>query len=180
MKRFSEAFSFSFYLMMLMWAIFIFLEAGLGIVIGIEPRSVRGLIGIPFSAFFHADSGHISANTAPLFVLGLLFGVECRSRMRAAGITLLLSCVGGIIVWCIGGKGLHLGASMLIFAYFGFLVSGLWHDGKQRVMRLALAVFTIVLYGTLVFAFFHVMPGISWSAHFGGAVAGCVIRRFVV
>lgn len=184
MYRFNEATVFSCGLLGLIWAVFLVVEHGWGLYLGVVPRTGLGLIGIPFSAFFHADLHHIVANSVPLFVLAFLFALECRSSGRAALLTLGLASLGGAIVWLVGSAGVHLGASLLIFAFFGFLVCGLWHPkgrgGWSGLFRIALAVVALGLYGTLFFAFFRFDPGVSWAAHAGGALAGCVVRRYTV
>ena len=37
--------------------------------LGIKPRTVEGLIGIPLSPFLHANWGHLISNTVPLLIL---------------------------------------------------------------------------------------------------------------
>lgn len=135
---------------------------------GIRPRSVEGLLGIPIAPVLHGDFGHLVANTIPFAVLGfltLLRGV--RTFAMVTGFSVL---VGGAFVWLMASSGSHIGASGLIFGYFGFLVAAAIFERSLR--SILLAVLVGLLYGGMVFGVLPGKPGISWEGHLFGALAG--------
>ncbi len=135
---------------------------------GILPRTRQGLVGILFSPFLHAGFGHLISNTLPFIVLGSLVVARGIGQFIAASVFIIL--VGGLGVWIIGSPGLHVGASGLIFGYFGFLVALGWHEKSLR--SLLVAVIVIVFYGGMIWGILPMYPGVSWEAHFCGLIAG--------
>lgn len=136
--------------------------------LGIEPRTASGLIGIPLAPLLHAGFGHLLANTIPFAVLGFL------TIMRGVGtffvVTAFVTIVGGLCVWLVGSSGYHIGASGLIFGYFGYnLAMGIF---ERSLSSIALAVIVGVLYGGMIFGVLPGRPGISWEGHLFGAAAG--------
>jgi membrane associated rhomboid family serine protease len=74
-----------------------------------------------------------------------------------------------------GRSAIHVGASSLIFGYFGFLVfRGLI---KRSLAAMAISILTIAVYGGLVWGIFPGVPGISWEGHLFGLLAGVVCAR---
>lgn len=138
---------------------------------GIHPRTAIGLWGILWAPFLHAGFGHLIANTIPFVVLGWFVLV---GRLRDfIAVTLITMIVSGLGIWLIGGsRSIHLGASGLIFGYFGFLLLRGYFD--RRFSSILWSLFVVVLYGGLLFG---VLPrgngvGISWQAHLFGFVGG--------
>ena len=99
---------------------------------GMLPRTTGGLIGIPMSPFLHAGIGHVLSNTIPLLALGSLTVLQTRNAFGVT--TLFIVCVGGAGVWLIGRPDFHVGASGLVFGYFGF--PGLPHAKRMRSIEL--------------------------------------------
>lgn len=137
---------------------------------GLEPRSFDGLIGVPAMPLLHGDFPHLLANTPPLIVLGIMGLLIAPRRFIAASLTIVL--VSGLAVWLLArGNTIHVGASGLIFGWFGFLLALGWFERSWQAVAGALVV--IVLYGGF---FWGVLPqgqtGISWEAHLFGALAG--------
>ena len=88
---------------------------------GIFPRDIDTLAGIIAWPFLHGGLGHLVMNTTPLLFLG--FFVSLRGPLVFFSSTLLIVVVGGIGVWIFGRAAFHIGASGLVFGYFGFLVA---------------------------------------------------------
>ena len=96
---------------------------------GLVPRTIEGLRGIPLSPFLHGGFGHLISNSVPLLILGGLVAV--RGQANFVGVTLFVVFVGGLAVWCLGRPWpwddiqgvVHVGASGLVFGYFGYLVA---------------------------------------------------------
>jgi len=135
---------------------------------GIVPRSVHGLIGIPLSPLLHASLQHLLANTVAFAILGGL--VLLRSRRDFVESTVFITILGGLGVWAFGRPAVHVGASGLVFGYFGFLVGRAWYERKLR--SLIPAVLAIVLYGGIIWGVLPTQPGVSWEGHLCGLLAG--------
>ncbi len=141
---------------------------------GIRPRSLRGLVGIPLSPFLHGGFAHLLANTLPLFVLGML--VSLRGTGQLVRVSLVVVLVGGAGVWLVGNSN-HIGASGLIFGYFGYLLlRGLF---DKSVMSLLLGLGVLLVYGGLIWGVLPSDPHVSWQAHLCGLVAGGIAARIV-
>ena len=142
---------------------------------GILPRTTSGLIGIPLAPFLHAGIGHVLSNTLPLLALGML--VLIQTKRAFAVTTLFIVLVGGAGVWLIGRSDYHVGASGLVFGYFGFLVTRGWFD--RRFFTILMAVAVLVLYGSLLLGALPTQGFVSWEGHLCGLLAGALAARFI-
>lgn len=137
--------------------------------LGIMPRTTKGLVGILFSPLLHASPSHLVTNAVPLFVLLTLLFMD---RHYKPGATLsFIWLVSGFGTWLIGRPGaIHLGASSIIYGLVTYLVaSGLLQRTWQSVF-VAVVVFT--LYGGVIYGIFPQPGPISWEGHLCGACAG--------
>ena len=88
---------------------------------GIRPRQLSSLPGIVFAPFLHGSYQHLAANSFPLLVLG---GILCaRSKGEFVVVTVAGIVLGGGLTWLLARNACHIGASGLIFCYFGYLAS---------------------------------------------------------
>lgn len=140
--------------------------------LGIFPLSFKGLPGILFSPFIHADFGHLFNNSLPLFFLGTaLFYFYSEIAIKVSILTYFLT---GILVWLAGRDAWHIGASGLIYGLASFLFfSGI----IRKYFRLvALSLLIVFLYGSMVWGIF---PGtyrdISWESHMLGFISGIIL-----
>ena len=143
---------------------------------GISPRNVIGLRGIFFAPFLHGNLPHLIANTVPFLSLGWLTMLQETSDFwRVTGVTML---VGGLGVWLIGQTGsIHIGASILIFGYLGFL---LFRGYFQRnTPSIALSIIVGVFYGSLIWGVLPTRAGISWEGHLFGFIGGVIAARWI-
>ena len=140
---------------------------------GILPRTTPGLIGIPLSPFLHGSFNHVLSNTIPFLVLGGLVGL--RGGQKLVGISLFIIVAGGAGVWLLGRPAVHVGASGLVFGYFGYLVANGWFD--RRPLSILAAIAVIVVYGSLVFGVIPTTGFVSWEAHLFGLLAGVISAR---
>lgn len=142
---------------------------------GIVPRSIPGLKGIIFAPFLHGGPRHLAANSGALLVLlTIALSLGRRLAWSAVGV---IAVVGGLGVWIMGTPGsVHIGASGIIFGLIGFLLClGIFkRDWKALVAGLAV----LFLYGGALFSLLIVLPGVSWSGHFFGFVAGVLAAWF--
>lgn len=142
---------------------------------GILPRQREGLDGILWAPFLHSDWGHVLSNTGPLAFLGGLVGL--RGRARWLTITAATIAIGGALTWLLGGSGNHIGASGVIFGYFGALLgAGLF---ERRPISIAPALVAIFLYYGLIVGLVP-QDGISWEGHLFGMIAGLLASRLLV
>jgi membrane associated rhomboid family serine protease len=146
--------------------------------LGIRPRSMEGLRGILLAPLLHGGFAHLAANTLPLLILGWM--VMLRETRDVFVVTALATVVGGLGVWLVGGAGtIHVGASILIFGYLGYLLLRGWFD--RRLLSVVGSLAVALLYGGLVFGVLPGQPGVSWEGHLfgfaGGVLAARLLRR---
>lgn len=137
--------------------------------LGIRPRSERGLVGILLSPFLHVGFGHLISNSIPFLLLGGL--VMTGGRRRFLMLSLWVTLAGGSGVWLLGGsRTVHLGASLLIFGYLGFLLTRGITERSVGGVLVSLAL--LVGYGGMLYGILPGQPGISWLGHLSGFLAG--------
>lgn len=133
------------------------------------PRTLSGLIGIPFSPIFHAGFTHLFFNSIPLFILGLaLLGRE--GVVAFCWITTVITLLGGIGVWLVARTGRHIGASGVISGYFGYILMTAYKD--TSVVSVLLAILAIYYFGGILLGLLPRDKQISWEAHLFGFLAG--------
>lgn len=140
---------------------------------GIVPRSLFGLIGIPLSPFLHASFLHLLVNTLPFALLGGL--VMLHGKQVFVEVSALTTLLGGAGVWLFGRSASHVGASGVIFGYFGYLVARGWYSRDPVAMGIALV--TVLCYGGMIWGVVPTRLPISWEAHLFGLVAGVLAAR---
>lgn len=143
---------------------------------GIVPRTIDGLVGILFAPFLHGSWAHVSGNTIGIVMLGGL--VILRNEAHFWIVSFLGAVIGGLGTWVIGrGGAVHAGASAVIFAYFGYLLSiGVF---ERRFWTMLLSVVVFLVWGGMLL---QVLPGnsaVSWEGHVAGMVGGVVAARMV-
>jgi membrane associated rhomboid family serine protease len=143
---------------------------------GIIPHSLIGLRGILFAPFLHGGFGHLIANTIPFLVLGWLVMLQETSDFFI--VTPIVMLVGGLGVWLFGAPGsVHVGASILIFGYLGFLLLRGYFQGNLPSILLSLIVGSF--YGGLIWGVLPTDPRISWQGHLFGFLGGVLAAKMV-
>lgn len=142
---------------------------------GIIPRTERGLIGIPLSPFLHGSVAHLTLNTVPLLVLGGL--VSLRGPRVFLQSSVFIVFMGGALLWLLGRNASHIGASVLIFGYFGYLIARAWYD--RKIGSFAIAIITILLYGGMAWGVLPSAGRVSWEGHLFGLIAGVAAARIM-
>ena len=137
---------------------------------GIRPREVSGLVGIPLAPFLHAGLLHLVSNTVPMLILGAMVAV--RGVKSFWGCTAFVAVVGGLGVWLFGRPAYHVGASGVVFGYFGFLVAAGWFE--RKVVPVLLALVTIFLYSGVLWGLLPLSARVSWEGHLFGLLAGAL------
>ena len=137
---------------------------------GILPRSIGHLTGIFTAPFLHFSWNHIEGNSGPLFVFGLL--AAYRGVVRFLGVTLLVAVTSGMAVWLFQSNNeLTVGASGLIFGYFGYVLARGLID-RNLIDALAAVVMALSYAYILTVAIPGAHGGVSWIGHLGGLVGG--------
>ena len=152
-----------------------FLNSGLN-QFGIKPRNLIGLRGILFAPFLHGGLGHLIANTVPFITLGWFVMLQETSDFFI--VTAITMLIGGLGVWLVGATGsVHIGASILIFGYLGFLL--LRGYFQRNLPSIVLSVVVAFLYGGLIWGVLPLRAGISWEGHLFGFLGGVLAARMI-
>ena len=145
---------------------------------GILPHQVSRLPEIFTAPFLHFSWQHIEGNSVPLFVLGLAAAYRGVGKFLLT--TLIIAMVSGLAVWLFqSGNELTVGASGLIFGYFGYVLIRGFFD--RNLLDIGIGVVAGLLYWTILQVAIPGTPGISWIGHlgglFGGVLAAWVLRE---
>jgi membrane associated rhomboid family serine protease len=156
----------------LLWVLQVFNWADgyrLDVDFGILPHNVSRLPEIFTAPFLHVSWQHIEGNTLPLFVLGVL--AAYRGIKKFLLMTLIVAVASGLAVWLFqSGNELTVGASGLIFGYFGYVVARGFFD--RNLLDIGVGIVAGLLYWTILQVAIPGTPGISWIGHLGGLFGG--------
>jgi membrane associated rhomboid family serine protease len=141
---------------------------------GIYPRNSIGLRGILLAPFLHGNFQHLISNTIPFVVMGWF--VMLRGIPEFFKVSAIVMLASGIGTW-FGSAGLHIGASGVVFGYFGFLLSRAYFERSALSIALSLAVG--LLYGGLIWGVLPGRFGISWEGHLFGFLGGIYAARYI-
>lgn len=135
---------------------------------GIIPRHLSSLPGIFWAPFLHESFRHLAANTPPLLVLG---GILCaRGRREFIVLTLGGIVMGGGLTWLVGRNACHIGASGLVFCFFGYLASLAYFRRTFGTLLLSLA--CVLGYGEMLRGVLPSTAAVSWEGHLAGLAVG--------
>src|ERR1700743_2745083 len=136
---------------------------------GILPEHLSRLPEIFTAPFLHFSWQHIEGNSVPLFVLGVLAAYRSVSRFLLA--SLIIAVTSGLAVWLFQSSNeLTVGASGLIFGYFGYVLIRGFFD--RSLVDIVVGLVAGVLYWTILQVAIPGTPGVSWIGHLGGLVGG--------
>lgn len=135
---------------------------------GLIPREISGLIGIFTAPFLHGSLWHFFSNIVPFAIFSFLLFQH--GAYRFVLVSLCCICVSGLLVWGLGRSAIHVGASGLIYGYFGYLLlAGIL---SKEIKLILISLFIGFGYGGLVFGMLPGMPFVSWEGHLFGFVTG--------
>lgn len=144
---------------------------------GIHPRTIVGLWGILWAPLLHGGFRHLLANTGPILILGSIVMMS-RPLRDFFTISFIVVIIGGVGAWLIGPRNsVHLGASGLIFGYFGFLLLSAYFERSCRAIVIALVV--LLLYSGIIWGVLPQGGGISWQTHLFGFIGGGMSAYFI-
>jgi membrane associated rhomboid family serine protease len=133
----------------------------------LHPRSIDGLPGIFLSAFSHSGFGHLISNSIAFALFSWLILVKSERDFWA--ILLIGWLGGGAIAWLIGPQSVH-GLSGVVYTLFGYLLCIGWLE--RRLISLALSVFVLINYSSVIWGIFPSDPRIAWWGHLFGLLLG--------
>lgn len=137
---------------------------------GLIPRNTDALIGIITAPFLHGSLWHYFSNIVPLCIFSFL--MLQHGVVRFTLVSLVCIFLSGLLVWGVGRNAIHVGASGLIYGYFGYLLLAGWLSREIKLLLISL--FVGVSYGGLVFGVLPSNPYISWEGHLFGFISGLV------
>lgn len=160
----------------LVWAVSLYgllVDERLVYALALLPRRIEGLPGILSAPLVHGSFAHLVANTVPLLILGAMVAV--RGVAYYLTTTLAIVVVGGLGLWVFGRNAAHIGASGVIFGYFGLLVARGYYE--RSLQSIAVAVVVVVIYGGMLAGVLPRNDLVSWEAHLFGLLAGGLCAR---
>ncbi|WP_133911937.1 rhomboid family intramembrane serine protease [Streptomyces sp. NBC_00582] len=136
---------------------------------GVVSGDLGTLPHILTAPFLHWSWAHIESNSGPLFIFGFL--AAYRGVLRFLGLSLLVAVTSGLAVWFFeGGRVETVGASGLIFGYFGYVVvRGLF---DRHLIDTLIGVVMAASFAYMLTVAVPGTPGVSWLAHLGGLIGG--------
>ncbi|MDC9613398.1 rhomboid family intramembrane serine protease [Xenorhabdus khoisanae] len=138
--------------------------------LGLIPRHVQGLIGIPFSPFLHGSWEHLFSNLPVLLVLSALLMTHSIRYYLLASLFIILT--EGTLLWLFGRAAIHIGASGWIFGLWGLLLANAYFLRRFKDFFFAILVF--IFYQGIAFGLLPWQQGISTEGHIFGTLAGVV------
>ena len=143
---------------------------------GVRPRRLDSLPNIFFSPFLHGGFGHVAANSIPFAVLGAL--IMLRDDGEFWAVTFITTVISGLGIWLTGGpNSIHIGASGVVFGYFGYLL--LLSYFERSIASIATSLIVLFLYGGLLWGVLPLQSGVSWQGHLFGFIGGIVAAYFL-
>jgi membrane associated rhomboid family serine protease len=143
---------------------------------GILPHHENHLGDIFTAPLLHFNWQHLEGNSIPFLILGFL--AAYRGIMRFVAVTLIVAITSGLAVWFFQSSSeLTVGASGLIFGYFGYvLVRGIF---DRNLVDVVVGILAGVAYFGILAVAIPGTPGVSWIGHAGG-LAGGVLAGWVL
>jgi membrane associated rhomboid family serine protease len=142
----------------------------------IVPHSESHLGDILTAPFLHVSWQHLEGNSVPLLVLGFL--AAYRGVTKFLAVTAIAAVTSGLAVWLFQSTNEPtVGASGLIFGYFGYVVvRGLF---DRNFIDAIVGVLAAIAYSYILAVAIPGTPGVSWIGHAGG-LAGGVLAGWVL
>jgi membrane associated rhomboid family serine protease len=137
--------------------------------LAIQPHSLIHLPGILTAPFLHVSWQHIEGNSVPLFVLGFL--TAYRGIAKFVAVTAIVIVTSGLSVWLFqSGGSLTVGASGLVFGYFGYVLARGFFD--RNWIDIAVGAVAGGMYYYILMVAVPGTVGVSWLDHCGGLAGG--------
>lgn len=142
---------------------------------GLIPRQFDNIIFVFTSPFVHASVGHFLSNIITLAIFSYLLFLFNKKHFFAN--TFIIIIASGIGVWLFGRNATHLGASGLVYGYFGFLLLAGWVS--KRIGFIVISIVVLMVYGSMIWGVLPSPRGyISWEYHLFGFLSGLALANF--
>ena len=142
---------------------------------GVYPRTLSGLKGILFSPFIHGSLKHLYSNTLPLAILST--ALVYFYKPVAFKVLFYGTLLSGLITWLIGRPSYHIGVSGVIYLLASFIFfKGVF---AKHYRLIALSLFVVFVYGSMLWYILPIKDGISWEGHLGGFLTGLFFAYFL-
>lgn len=140
---------------------------------GLFPRNTEHLTGIFSSVWLHGSLSHFIANFTALLVLSFL----CKQWGNSVfwKTTSLIIILSGILVWLLGRPSFHIGASGLVYGYFGFSIVAGWLS--KRVYLTLISIVVTIFYGSMIWGVLPTQPNTSFEYHLAGFFSGLLAAK---
>ncbi len=119
----------------------------------------------------HGGLLHTVSNTVPLFFLGAL--TLAGGKRRFWETTVSVTLLSGGLVWLFARGAYHVGASGLVFGYFGVIVARAVIE--RRITVIAIAIVTVIAYGGILWDVLPLRSHVSFESHVFGLIAGIAV-----
>jgi len=148
---------------------------GVFLFLGIHPRKLIGLIGIFLAPILHASTDHFLLNAIPFFCMTfmmiLIFDFEIAQILLQA-----LAVFSGILIWIFARPGIHVGASALVSAMYGWLLYWTFHHPSFLNFSILMTLF--IYFSSILTGLVPNDPKISWEGHVLGFCSGIATARW--
>ncbi len=156
-------------IVLVLWGIFFLTSIEKRILyLGIIPRRIYGLPGVLLAPLLHANFNHLFFNTIPLVVLSNFLLINGLDYFLV--VTLAITVMSGLLIWCFAKPGLYIGASAVITGYWGLLVMNIYQQGT--ITAIILGMVSIYYFAGILYGVFPGEKGVSWQGHLFGLIAG--------
>ena len=142
---------------------------------GIVPRRIHGLAGILWAPFLHTSFKLLLANTVPLLVLGGILAVRSKAEFRL--MTLAGILLGGCLTWLFGRTAVHVGASGLVYCFFGYLAALAIFE--RKFASFFVSAFCVFAYGGVLKGVLPTASPVSWEGHLAGLLTGITLAWLI-
>ena len=141
-------------------------------IFGIIPRNLFGLIGVVFYPILHGDSKHFFSNAFPLYVL-IMFCLTLESMENFITIVFICHILTAAGLWFFARTGSHIGASALVSALFGWLLTV---NMMEPTLPGFLILFVLLVYfGGIIIGLMPQQNNVSWEGHLIGFTSGVAV-----
>ncbi len=142
---------------------------------GVRPLDVDHLGGILAAPVLHGGLEHLSSNSVGILILGTI--VALWSRREFWGVTIAATLVGGLGTWLVGHPGsTHIGASGVLFGFFGYLLLRGVFERKIGAILISLVI-GYAFGSNMVAGMLPKTAGamVSWEMHLFGFLGGALM-----
>lgn len=145
-------------------------------VFGILPRRLHGLIGVFVCPLLHGSWSHIFMNSFFFFALALI--VLVKGKLVFWVVTAAITVLSGLIVWVVGRRALHVGASGLVVGYWSYTLM-LAYTNPSLINFLGAGIGVFYFGVDLLASMLPQGKKVSVEGHIAGFVAGLIVGYYL-